>query len=189
MMKSWELLFLRPVILIFVVNGCSGFQATGRDAPPQRRWSVKPTASADEWGIVRQPTADVAPAELVPMLMKAMHLNDFPDQDSGLTTVYDWSSDMCRRACGRSSAEFVEMSYNSVFGMCVGGNGDYELTEPQMVGDNMFSVKVEMPSPDSRPSRLFLWQLRKEMRPPASGAWLIHGVIASDVEGGIYEGD
>ena len=44
------------------------------------------------------------------MLMKAMHLNSFPDDDSGLATVYDWSSDMCRRACGRSAEEFIKMS-------------------------------------------------------------------------------
>ena len=172
-------------------------QRSGTTTPPARTTrtatvtaaGAEEAAAADEWGITRTPTPDLPPEDVVPMLMKAMHLNSFPDDDSGLATVYDWSSDMCRRACGRSAEEFIKMSKNSVFGMCVGGGGDWKLMDPRMVGNNMYSVKVEVPSPDKRPSRFFLWQLRKEMRPPACGAWLIHGVIASDFEGLIQEGD
>ena len=153
---------------------------------PRQRTPIH--AVKDEWDVARKPCAELGPEEVVPMLMRALRLNDYPYINAGLQTVYDWSSDMCRLACGRNVDAFIQMSKASVFGMCIGIT-ECSLRDPGLVGNDMFSVTVEVPSPDSRPNRFFLWQLRKERRPPAAGAWLVHAVIASDYDGEIRQGD
>lgn len=93
------------------------------------------------------PRPELPPAELPALLMKALELNDFPEVDAGLRSMWAFSGDSTRFIFKNNRSEFVESAREtaalyptSFYGMAMSGQG-WELEgELNLVGGGDLST-------------------------------------------------
>lgn len=60
------------------------------------------TTGAGSWEGAGLPRPDLPPEEIPSLLMKSLRLNDFPDEDAGLNSLWNFSSGMLRQRSDRN---------------------------------------------------------------------------------------
>lgn len=151
-------------------------------------------SAQDRWGVVRNVDNCVPADGVVNHVLRAMQLNDFPEADSGVRCLWDWSHDLYRGSPVNGHGNFtrfVQRARGSEIGMLVGCEG-WTLEQLNAIGDgSKFASHVAVVSPrgdlDARNSRRFLFQLRREMRPPYDGAWSIWALVVSGADGALSD--
>jgi len=126
------------------------------------------------------------PAEgLVQHLLEAL-------QEGELLTFWEYTHELYR---GRpvnghgNFTTFASRARQSEIGALLGCSL-YSLEPVNAVGDGskyMTQVARVWPASESTKFRRYLFQLRREMRPPYNGGWSVWGVIVSDGEGAIQD--
>mmetsp|Transcript_23798 Transcript_23798/g.50522 ORF Transcript_23798/g.50522 Transcript_23798/m.50522 type:complete len:209 (+) Transcript_23798:120-746(+) len=121
--------------------------------------------------------SDMNAQQVVTTCMDAMLRNDFPYENAGFETCFDFSSDRCRAALGGSLEEFITYAHNPTFGSMKNAL-EYSILNvgPIISGSNtrgaMQTVLVRV-TPQKGDNRTFLWTLQQERRPPRQGLWLV----------------
>ena len=140
------------------------------------------------------PRPDLPPADVPPLLMRALQLNEFPEVDAGLTSMWAFSSMQCRFIYKNNLTEFIEDAHEtadsmptSFYGMAMNGQS-WELEgDMNYVGglsdDCWIATQLmQTVSSDGR-MRRWQWELRKQRRPPNLGAWIVESIGSSDRKG------
>lgn len=140
------------------------------------------------------PRPSLAPADLPPLLMSALRLNDFPEVDAGLHSVWQFAGDTMRFIYKNNVTEFVDDAHTtaerlptSFYGMALQG-GDWHMEgELNLVGGDPEAAWIatqimQSTSSDGR-MRRWQWELRKHRRPPNLGAWYVESIGSSDRKG------
>ena len=130
--------------------------------------------------------------EVVGNVLQALQRNDFPEVNSGLLAFWSWTHELYRgrpvNGHGNFSI-FAERAHNSELGPLM--NCESWTLEPlNVVGTGeKYATQVARvrPRDDAKGTqgRRFLFQLRRELRPPYNGAWSVWGVIISESDGSI----
>jgi hypothetical protein len=147
---------------------------------------------AEHWEGAGTPRPELPPEEIPSLLMKSLELNDFPNDDSGLYSLWDFSSGMLRQSCQQNVTAFIEAAHQdadyiptSFYGMALNGKSwEVETTLNRVGGENGYLATqiVKTVSDDGRMRR---WQfmLRKNRRPPHLNCWFVESIGASDRTG------
>lgn len=134
------------------------------------------------------------PYLVVPNLLRALQANDAPTPGAGLRTFYDWTHELYRGRPVNGHGDFdifAARATRSELGALIGAKS--WATEPySQVGDGQkYGTHVVTVFPRGNaagaPGRRYLFQLRRELRPPYNGAWAVWGVIVSDAGGNIQD--
>ena len=140
------------------------------------------------------PRPELAADEIVPLLHRALALNDFPEVDSGLKSMWAFAGDTTRFIYQNNRTEFIEDAHKTAaqFSTSLYGSGmfgTWELETPlTYCGGNcadeawVATCVVKTVSSDGR-MRRWQWELRKHRRPPLLGAWYVESVGSSDRKG------
>lgn len=152
-------------------------------------WSAQ-----DQWGVVRLVDNRVPGERVVDNVLRSMQKNDFPDTDSGVRCLWDWTHDLYRGdpVNGHGNfTRFLQRSRVSEIGMLMDCEG-WTLEAFSPIGDgSRYASQVAVVSPrgdlDARNSRRFLFQLRRELRPPYDGAWSIWAIVVSAADGSLRD--
>ncbi len=105
--------------------------------------------------------ADMNAQQVVTTCMDAMIRNDFPYENAGFETCFDFSSDRCRAALGGSLEDFITYAHNPTFGSMKNAL-DYSILNvgPIVPGSTtrgaMQTVLVRV-TPQKGGDRTFLW--------------------------------
>ena len=141
-----------------------------------------------------EPRPELAADEIVPLLHRALALNDFPEVDSGLKSMWAFAGDTTRFIYQNNRTEFIEDAHKTAaqFSTSLYGSGmfgTWELETPlTYCGGNcadeawVATCVVKTVSSDGR-MRRWQWELRKHRRPPLLGAWYVESVGSSDRKG------
>ena len=139
-----------------------------------------------------EPRSELAPEDIPPLLMEALHLNDFPDIDSGLTSVWAFSGDTTRHIFQNNFTDFVVSAHGtardfatSFYGVAMYGTS-WEMETPiNRVGgeDGWIATQIMKTISSDGRMRRWQWQLRKHRRPPNSGCWYVEDIGSSDRKG------
>ena len=70
-------------------------------------------AGAGDFAGAREPSPSIPPAELPGLLMRALKLNDFPEVDSGLLSMWAFAGDTMRFLYQNNSTEFVKDAHET----------------------------------------------------------------------------
>ena len=139
-----------------------------------------------------EPRPELPPEELPPLLMDALKENDVPTANSGLQSVWAFSSDTSKFIYKNNITEFIEDAHEtanslptSFYGAAMYGQYIME-GELRMVGGNadpwIATQIMRTTSSDGR-MRRWQWELRKHRRPPNLGAWYVESIGSSDRKG------
>ena len=131
--------------------------------------------------------------EVVGNVLQALQRNDFPEVNSGLLAFWSWTHELYRgrpvNGHGNFSI-FAERAHNSELGPLMNCEG-WTLEPLNVVGaGEKYATQVARVRPrgDAKGiGRRFLFQLRRELRPPYNGAWSMWGVIISESDGSIQD--
>ena len=186
--------------------------ARGRTTPPQMLTGApdggSPPASAFEGA--GEPRPSLPPEEVIPLLMRALQLNSFPEIDSGLHSMWSFAGDCVARVrcpllshrprpiCagdttrfifGNNRTEFVESAHEtadslptSFYGVALHGQS-WELEgKLNRVGgeDGWIATQIMRTVSSDGRVRRWQWELRKHRRPPNQGAWFVESIGSSD---------
>ena len=141
--------------------------------------------------IVRTWDASVPAHEVVQNVLSALQHNDHPTANAGMRTFWDWTHELYRgrpvNGHGNFSI-FEERAARSELGAIIGCHS-FKLEPHNPVGDgSKYGTQVAVVRPrEGDDGRRYLFQLRRELRPPYSGSWSIWGVIVSDQAGSIQD--
>lgn len=146
------------------------------------------------WLGAGRPRPSLPAAELPPLLMQALQLNDFPEIDAGLHAMWAFVGDSTRFIYKNNETEFIEDAHTtantlptSFYGMAMHGR-EWEMeTELTLVGNDLEAAWIATQimrtvSSDGR-MRRWQWELRRHRRPPNLGAWYVESIGSSDVKG------
>jgi hypothetical protein len=153
--------------------------------------ALKPSAT---WLGAGRPRPSLPAAELPPLLMQALQLNDFPEIDAGLHAMWAFAGDTTRFIYKNNETEFIEDAHTtadtlptSFYGMAMHGR-EWEMeTKLTLVGSDLEAAWIATQimrtvSSDGR-MRRWQWELRRHRRPPNLGAWYVESIGSSDVKG------
>lgn len=140
--------------------------------------------------IVRSWSADVPTSRVVPNILDALQADDA----ESMRTFWDWTHELYRGRPVNGHGDFdvfASRAVNSEIGALLGCEG-YTLEPLNLVGDGeKYATQVAHVCPkgdlDGQNARRFLFQLRRELRPPYLGSWSVWGVIVSDARGDIQD--
>lgn len=145
-----------------------------------------------DFGGAGQPCPDLQPEDIPSLLMEALVYNDFPDVDSGIKSMWAFSSDTTKHIFQNNLTEFVESAHDtantwptSFYGAAMYGN-NWAMESPlnRVGGENGWIATQVMKtrSSDGR-MRRWQWELRKNKRPPNLGCWFVETIGSSDRKG------
>ena len=136
------------------------------------------------------PRPQLPPAEVPKLLMKALELNNFPDEDAGLRAMWAFAGDSTRFIFKNNETEFVESAHEtaatyptSFYGMAMRGQGwELEGALNMVGGEAQCWIATQLMKTTSSDGRLrrWQWELRKHRRPPLLGAWYVESIGSSD---------
>jgi hypothetical protein len=156
----------------------------------------------DALGVCRELSAELPAAEIVPNLLAALDANDEPTPDAGLATFWAWTHELYRGRPVNGHGNFDEWkrraSQSEVAGLI--GAANWEVAPLALVGDGTkLATQVALvrqrgggaadgeAAAAGRYARRYLFQLKREERPPYHGAWSVWGLIVSSAEGDIQD--
>lgn len=150
------------------------------------------SAEVDQWGVVRSVHPGVPVDEVVENVLRALKLNNFPETDSGVRCFWDWTHDLYRGAPVNGHGNFEKYRARvrkSDIGRLIDNEG-WTLEPLSAVGDgSKYASQVAVVSPrgdlDACDTRRFLFQLRREMRPPFNGGWSVWAIVVSLADGNL----
>ena len=136
------------------------------------------------------PRPELSPAELPPLLMRALALNDYPEADDGLRAMWAFSSDTTRFIYQNNMTEFIEDAHTtadtlptSFYGCAFYGEFEME-GEVNMVGgggdSSWIATQIMKTVSSDQRLRRWQWELRKHRRPPNLNSWYVESVGCSD---------
>ena len=140
------------------------------------------------------PRPELPPSELPDLLMRCLKMNDFPEIDSGLNSMWAFAGDTTRFIYQNNITEFIEDAHEtantlptSFYGMAMNGQSWKMEGEMNMVGNDpercwIATQIMQSVSSDGR-LRRWQWELRKHRRPPNLGAWYVESIGSSDRKG------
>ena len=138
------------------------------------------------------PRPDLTPQELPILLMDSLKLNDFPEIDSGLLSMWAFAGDTTHFIYKNNITEFLDDAHEtadtlptSFYGVAMYGEFEME-GEMNMVGgsdDPWIATQMMRTNSSDGRIRRWQWELRKHRRPPNLGAWYIESIGSSDRKG------
>lgn len=137
------------------------------------------------------PRPELGPHEIPSLLMKAMELNDFPHNDAGFISLWEFHTCGVHRSYGSDIYKFIahsksvaEHAPTSFYGMApeakkleffpvnrVGGENGWVATQMMTATLNDGSV------------RKFRWVMKRNRRPPNQDFWYVDSIDSSDEKG------
>ena len=139
-----------------------------------------------------KPRPELEPEEIPPLLMTALQNNDFPEVNSGISTMWDFAGVTTKFIFKNNVTEYIESCHEtadcfptSFFGMALNGLS-WEIVSPiNRVGSEDGWIATQILKTISSDGRLRLWQweLRKNKRPPCLGCWFVESIGSSDRNG------
>jgi len=199
-------------LLIFFIWACLSLTSCGWRMLPQLGKNI-PKAGAPFWAgdkrvdekllksfdeeevvVVPKSTPDLPANRVVDNILRALQENDYPDANSGLRTFWAWTHELYRGrpVNGHGNFDtFAGRAGNSELGQLI-GSSRWTLEPLNLVADgDRYATQVARVyaagDSDGTYARRYLFQLRREQRPPYNGAWSVWGVIVSDVGGQIND--
>jgi hypothetical protein len=156
----------------------------------------------DALGVCRELSAELPAAEIVPNLLAALDANDEPTPDAGLATFWAWTHELYRGRPVNGHGDYDEWkrraSQSEVAGLI--GAANWDVAPLALVGDGTkLATQVALvrqrgggaadgeAAAAGRYARRYLFQLKREERPPYYGAWSVWGLIVSSAEGDIQD--
>jgi len=174
------------LLILLVMSDVDGAAFISRSSHRLPRRCAPPSSCSTGAG---SPRADLPPAELPPLLMRALELNNFPEVDAGLHAMWAFAGDTTRFIFKNNVTEFIESAHQTVadyptsfYGMAMDGQG-WELEGPiNLVGGEGGWIATQLMKTVSSDGRMrrWQWELRKHRRPPLLGAWYIESIGSSD---------
>mmetsp|Transcript_28699 Transcript_28699/g.44087 ORF Transcript_28699/g.44087 Transcript_28699/m.44087 type:complete len:215 (+) Transcript_28699:104-748(+) len=145
------------------------------------------------WEGAGEPRADLAPEVIPSLLMRALNQNDFPSADAGLNSMWTFAAGHTKYIFQQNITEFIESAHEtadefptSFYGSAMHGRSWEVETPIRLVGGNgstsdawIATQIIKTVSSDGR-MRRWLWELRKNRRPPMLGCWMVETVGSSD---------
>jgi len=162
-------------------NDPSPSPSGGKRAPPKSAWEGA--------GVPRE---DLPPGEIPTLLMKGLSLNDFPEIDSGLESMWAFAAGGTKHIFQHNVTEFVESAHEtadtlptSFYGVAMNGQSWEMETDVNMVGgeDGWIATQVMKTISSDGRLRRWQWELRKNRRPPCLGCWMVESIGSSDRRG------
>lgn len=145
-----------------------------------------------DWKGAGLPRDDLRPEELPTLLMNALALNDFPQINSGLHSMWAFAGDTTRHIFQHNKTEFIESAHDtakefptSLYGTAFYGQSWKMITPLSRVGgeDGWIATQIcETVSSDGR-LRRWQWEIRKNKRPPNLNCWFVESIGSSDRKG------
>eukprot|EP00967_Tisochrysis_lutea_P102737 scaffold154784_cov32-Tisochrysis_lutea.AAC.2 len=137
---------------------------------------------------------DLPVEKVVPNLLRALQSNDEPTLNAGLRTFWDWTHELYRGRPVNGHGDFslfAKRAARSELAALLQSSG-WQAEPYSPVGDgSKYGTHVVTIFPcgdlDGQGARRYLFQLRREMRPPYNGAWAVWGVIVSDANGELQD--
>jgi hypothetical protein len=131
--------WLLVVMSLLPAQVCSPFLLVARSPPPtrrkwtsqQRRWQQQQQQQYDDslvlvvsfmtilameesdWKGAGLPREDLSPDEIPTLLMQALRLNDFPETDSGLQSLWAFASDTTRHLFQQNYTDFCKSAHET----------------------------------------------------------------------------
>jgi len=145
-----------------------------------------------------KPRPELKPEEIVPLLMTALQKNDFPEEDAGLMSMWEFASDTTRFIFKNNITEFIESCHEtadefptSFYGAAMNGQSWNLESELNRVGGNDGWIATHVMKTISSDGRLrrWQWELRKKRRPPCLGGWFVELIGSSDRNGDFEASD
>lgn len=138
------------------------------------------------------PRPELNVEDIVPLLMTALKKNDFPEENSGLKSMWAFAGDTTRFVFQNNMTEFIESCHEtadqwptSFYGVAMNGQSWNIETEITRVGGEngwIATQVIKTISSDGR-MRRWQWELRKNRRPPNLNAWYVETIASSDRKG------
>lgn len=127
------------------------------------------------------------------MLMEALARNDFPECDSGLTTMWSFASDTTRFIFKNNLTDFIESAHEtaaeyptSFYGNALHGKEWTLEGGPRLCGPPSTSwIATQMMRTVSSDGRMrrWQWEMRKRRQPPNRDCWFVESIGSSDRKG------
>lgn len=145
-----------------------------------------------DWKGAGLPRKDVDPEDLPSLLMEALSLNDFPEIDTGLRSMWAFAGDTTRFVFQHNVTEYTESAHKTAnqFPTSFYGNAFYEkswkmLTPLNRVGGENGWIATQVMETRSSDGRLrrWQWELRRTRRPPNLNCWFVECIESSDRKG------
>mmetsp|Transcript_31322 Transcript_31322/g.93802 ORF Transcript_31322/g.93802 Transcript_31322/m.93802 type:complete len:252 (-) Transcript_31322:237-992(-) len=163
----------------------------GQEKTEGRRASGAPGGS-EAWTGAGAPRDELKPGEIPTLLMKALEWNDFPEIDSGLSSMWEFAGGNTKHVFKQNVTEFVESALEtaetlptSFYGVAMNGRSWEMETGINMVGGEggwIATQVMKTVTSDGRVRR-WQWELRKNRRPPCLGCWMVETIGSSDRTG------
>lgn len=138
------------------------------------------------------PRPDLSPDEIPILLMKSLELNDFPQVDAGLESMWAFAGDTTRHIFQQNMTDFIESAHEtadrfptSFYGCAMYSKSWSMETELNRVGGENGWIATQVMKTISSDGRLrrWQWELRKNKRPPNMGCWFVESIGSSDRKG------
>jgi hypothetical protein len=151
-----------------------------------------------QWEGTGLPRPELSPEDIPSLLMKGLEMNDYPNDDSGLHSLWNFSSGMLRQSFQQNLTVFIEAAHQdadhiptSFYGMALNGNSWKVETALNRVGGENGYLATQIVQTISEDGRIRRWQfmLRKNRRPPFLNCWFLESIGASDRTGNFYVED
>lgn len=153
------------------------------------------SVSEHQWEGTGLPRPELLPEDIPSLLMKGLEMNDYPNDDSGLHSLWNFSSGMLRQSFQQNLTVFIEAAHQdadhiptSFFGMALNGNSWKVETALNRVGGEKGYLATQIVQTISEDGRIRRWQfmLRKNRRPPFLNCWFLESIGASDRTGNFH---
>lgn len=145
-----------------------------------------------DWKGTGLPREDLSPEDLPTLLMDALSLNDFPESDSGLHSMWAFAGDTTRYIFNHNKTDYIESVHEtanqfptSFYGNALNGQSWKMISPLNRVGGEtgwLATQVMETVSSDGR-LRRWQWELRKNRRPPNLNCWFVESIGSSDRKG------
>jgi len=186
-------LFFHPSLVVMGGSSSSHNEndETGNDGNSYSSCKIGPITESSFPG-AGLPRPELTPEEIPPLLMQALELNDFPEVDSGLTSVWDFAGDTTRHIFQQNRTEFIESAHDtasemptSFYGVAMKGQSWSMETELNRIGGEQGWIATQVMKTISSDGRLrrWQWELRKQKRPPHLNCWYVESIGSSDRKG------
>lgn len=143
------------------------------------------------------PRPDLPPDQIPSLLMTALKLNDIPDSDSGLRSMWAFAGGNTHYIFKHNITEFIESAHEtantlptSFYGVAMNAKSWEMEGKLNRVGgdDGWIATQVMRTVCSDGRVRRWQWELRKNKRPPQLGCWFVDSIASSDRRGN-FEAD
>ena len=159
---------------------------------PQPETSSLLTITESDWQGAGLPRDDLQPGCLPTLMMEALTLNDFPEIDSGLRSMWAFAGETTRHIFQPNETEYIESAHEtansfptSFYGNALYGKSWKMLTPLNRVGGDQGWIATQVMETISSDGRLrrWQWELGKNRRPPNLNCWFVESIGSSDRKG------